>query len=93
MKNRNYWNRIAGAVQLPGEPLPGLSLIEIAGDCRVLIERHQGVLRYDRQQICIKSKFGCIVVCGCNLTLMEMTQAQLVITGKIESVMLKRRDS
>lgn len=92
MKKRMYWNRIADAVQLHGEPLPGVSLVEIAGDCRVLIERHQGVIKYDRQQICVKTRFGCILVEGCNLTVTEMTYTQLVITGRIESVVLKRRD-
>jgi len=93
MKKRAYWNHLADAMQLYSEPLPGLSLVEIAGDCRVLIERHLGVIKYDRQQICIKSRFGCIVVYGCNLTLSQMSRAQLVITGKIETVSLKRREN
>ena len=92
MKKGTYWNRLANAVQLNGEPLPGLSLVEIAGDCRVLIERHRGVLKYDRQQVCIKTSYGCIQVCGSSLTLIQMTNAQLVITGKIETVSLKRRN-
>lgn len=93
MKKRTYWNQLADAVQLHGEPLPGLSLVEIAGDCRVLIERHRGVLKYDRQQICIKTTYGCVMVCGSDLILMQMTRSQLVITGKIEKVSLKRRGS
>lgn len=92
MVKRTYWNRIANAVQLNGEPLPGLSLVEVVGDCRVLIERHKGVVQYDREQICIKTTYGCVVVAGCNLTLTEMTRAQLVIMGKIDTVLLKRRD-
>ena len=92
MKKRTYWNRLADAVQLHGEPLPGLSLVEIAGDCRVLIERHRGVLKYDRRQICVKTTCGCVSVCGNNLTLMQMTHAQLVITGRIEGVSFDRRD-
>jgi len=92
VKKKSYWNRIADAAQLHSEPLPGLSFVEIASDCRVLIERHQGVMKYDRQQICVKTTYGCILVGGCNLVLTEMTHAQLVITGRIESVLLKRRN-
>lgn len=90
MKKRMYWNRITDAVQLHGEPLPGVSLVEIAGDSRVLIERHLGVTKYEREQICVKTRFGCIFVEGCNLTVTEMTHTQLVITGRIASVTLKR---
>ena len=90
MKGRHYWNRITDAVQLQAEPLPGLPLVEIAGDCRVLIEYHCGVMKYDRQLICIKISFGRIEVSGCDLQLSHMTREQLVITGKINSVCLAR---
>ena len=92
MKKRIRWNQVADAMQLHGEPLPGVSLVEIAGDCRVLIEYHKGVIKYDRQQICIKTTYGHVVVCGCNLTLMEMTRTQLIITGRIRAIEFKRRD-
>ena len=80
------------AMQLHAAPLPGVSLVEIADDYRVLIEHHQGVMKYERNEICIQVKFGCIVVCGCDLTLMQMTKAQLVITGRIDGIYFKRRE-
>ena len=68
----------------------GMSLIEIAGDKRVLIEQHRGVTEYDTQRICVRVKFGQICVCGENLTLAQMTGACLVICGRIDSVTLLR---
>ena len=90
MGKKQYWNRLSAAIQLQSEPLPGLPLVEIAGDCRVLIERHQGVMKYDRQQICVKTTCGRIQVSGCDLTLSQMTSSQLVISGRIDAVALKR---
>ena len=91
MGNKRYLQRLATAVELPTEPLPGMPLVEIAGDCRVLVERHMGVIAYDNGQICVKVSFGQICVCGCDLELVQMTKAQLVIMGKIYSVTMQRR--
>ena len=90
MSDKQRWNRIAQAFQLETEPLPGLPLVEIAGDCRVLIEHHCGVVKYDRQKICIQVKNGLVEVYGCDLLLSQMTKTQLVITGKISNVAIVR---
>lgn len=71
-------------------PTVSLPLVEILGDQRLLIERHKGVLGYDREKICIKLSFGMVLVCGCNLEITHMSKIQLVITGKIHSVVFKR---
>ena len=69
---------------------PALPLIEIAGDQRVLIERHKGVLGYDKQRVCVKLSFGVLLVCGCNLQIIDMSKNQLVIVGKILEITFKR---
>lgn len=69
----------------------GVTLVEIAGDCRVLVEQHRGVLEYDRDKVRIKATFGCIVVCGHGLCLAQMTNSNLVISGRILSVSMERR--
>ena len=79
------------AGDLPGEVLPGQSLIELTGDCQVLIENHQGVTAYSRERIGIKLCFGECVILGRELELARMTQGQLVITGRIDCVQLCRR--
>lgn len=67
-----------------------LPLVEIAGDRRVLVERHKGVLGYDDQKVCVRLSFGKLQVCGCNLKIMQMTRSQLVISGQIQTVVLQR---
>ena len=85
------WDRIAQSTELPGEALPGQSILEVLGDSRVLIEHHRGVQEYSRERIAVKLKFGRVCVCGCGLELTHMTKEQLVIRGRIDAVTLHRR--
>ncbi len=82
--------QIASAVDLQAEPFPGMPLVELLGDRRVLIENHQGVTEYGCNQICVKVKFGQICVCGSSLKLARMTKQQMVVLGNIDSVSVIR---
>ncbi len=89
MGKRDLWDRL----DLPGESLPGQVLVEISGENRVLIENHCGVREYSRERIGVKVKYGMLQVCGSCLELRCMTREQLVISGKIDCIVLKRRNS
>ena len=82
--------RMVTAVDLQDEPIPGLPLIEIAGERRVLIENHRGVIEYGTQTIRVKVKFGQICICGSGLELTKMTKGQLIICGRVNAVQLIR---
>lgn len=79
-------------LDLPGESLPGQVVVEITGDNRVLVEHHRGVREYSRECIGVNVKFGVVQICGRCLQLRCMTKDQLVISGKIDGVTLKRRE-
>ena len=87
----HFLEDLANSVDLPGETIPGQPIVEVAGERRVLIENHFGVVQYTQEQICVKVKFGEVSVCGCGLDLTRMTKNQLVITGRIDSISLVRR--
>lgn len=89
--NRNWLERLSDSADLPDEHPPGLPLVELAGDRRVLIEHHKGVIQYGTEQICVKVKYGTVTIVGMGLELMRMTREQLVICGQIHSVTLCRR--
>ena len=92
MGDRGNWiQRVADKAQLYAEPLPGVPIIEIAGDRRVLVERHHGVVEYGEHTIRVNLDFGLVTVSGDNLQLMEMTHQQIVISGMIHSIQLQRR--
>lgn len=91
MKQRRNWaQRLTDTADLQGEALPGQPLLELYGDGRVLIEHHRGVTEYGTERICVRVKYGHICVCGGCLELARMSAAQLVITGRIDSVTLIR---
>ena len=84
-------DRLAEEMDMTGEPIPGQSILEMAGDGRVLVENHLGITQYCCEKICVKVKFGHLAVSGCNLELARMTREQLIITGRIDSVTIHRR--
>ncbi len=85
-ERKHIWDRMAVAADLSSEPVPKQPLVEIAGERRVLIENHFGVTGYGSQEICVKVRFGHIVICGNGLELVRMTKEQLVIMGTIDGV-------
>lgn len=92
MAQKGHWvQRLADGADLYGEPLPGVPIVEIAGDRRVLIERHGGVIEYGSQKISVRVPYGVICVIGCGLELTRMTKQQLIISGQIDCVQLQRR--
>jgi len=85
---KSYWYRLLDTIDLPVEANTALPLIEIVGNRRVLIENHRGVSVYGKDEICIRTKNGEIIVQGCELTLAQMTKERLIITGTVERVSL-----
>jgi sporulation protein YqfC len=89
-RNRLLLEKFTNATDLPDAPIPGLPLIELTGDARVLMENHCGVTEYGKERICVKVKFGQVCISGQELNLAKMTKNQLVICGRIQSVELFR---
>ncbi len=89
-RDGGFFQKLGSVTDLQDEPLPGLPLVELAGDRRVLIEKHMGVTEYARERIVVRVKFGHICVSGCNLVLARMTKSQLVISGTIDGVHIIR---
>ena len=91
MKNKgSFLEKMAYAMDLPGEALPGQPLVELIGHGRVLIENHRGVVQYGDTEICIRVSYGCIRVCGRELRLMRMNRQQLIISGCVDNIILCR---
>ncbi len=72
------------------EALSRIPLVELAGQNRVLVENHRGVLAYSLEEIQIKVSYGKITVVGCKLEIMQLNRNQLVICGQIDAVRLIR---
>lgn len=90
-KKRNIFTHMMAQAAIGPEVLPGQPILEIAGEHRVLIENHQGVVSYGKERIVVNVSFGSVCICGCNLQMMHMTKERLVIYGRIDTVGLQRR--
>ncbi len=88
MARENLLLRLADRADLPLEPMPGVPVVEIAGDCRVLIENHGGIIGYEECAIVIRVRYGQVRVLGDGLELSCMSAQQIVIRGKIQGVEL-----
>lgn len=84
----NMFEKLALAVDLPGEGAPGQPLVEIIGQHRALIENHRGVTQYGDNAICIRVSYGHIRISGTQLKLLKMTKQQIIIAGNIEGAAL-----
>ena len=84
MHQNRVWNRLTTDI----EAAVSQPLIEICGNCRILIEHHRGVVRYEREYIEIRMGYGTAKIEGAELELAQITRQQLVITGKITGVIL-----
>lgn len=72
--------------QISNTPLPGIPLVEVLGNSRVLIENHYGVTAYGDDLICVKVRCGHIEVNGTNLTLTRMSDSQIIVNGLINGI-------
>jgi len=90
-KKRNLFDQLAGQVSETGTFSTVLPIVEIAGEKRVLVENHCGVAAYQKDEILIRVPFGMLCVNGSCLVLKHMTKDQLVISGRIDAVILQRR--
>ena len=91
MQKLGLLQKLAEHTDLPGEIPPGMPVVEIAGEGRVLIERHNGMVEYSRERISVRVCYGTVCVCGAGLELSLMTKQLLVISGQINCVQVLRR--
>lgn len=91
MGKGNWAQRLTEGMDLQGETMPGMTVAELAGDRRLLIEGHHGVTEYCRERVTVKVHDGWLCVTGCGLELRQMSRQQLVICGCIDSIQIRRK--
>ena len=89
-KGEKLWERLMDGADLPDEAVPGQTVVEVIGHNRVLIENHQGVIGYGKEQIRVKVPFGEVHICGGCLSLARMSRERLVVYGRIGQIVFHR---
>lgn len=89
MKKRNY-NKLDKLLELPQEVCSDIPNIRITGFDEMMIENFKGILEYEEFFVRINTHIGIININGLNLNLENMTNDDIKVTGKIESIDMER---
>jgi len=84
-------NKINDLLEFPKEIGSSLPRITMVGFNRLLIENYKGILEYEEFFIKINTYIGIININGFNLLLNNLTDDDILITGKIDSIDIEEK--
>ena len=87
----SFIQQLLDRLDLSDEELPGKPLVELWGDCRVLVENHQGIIEYTPERIGVRVCYGSVQIHGHNLRLHRVSGRKLLILGMIQNIDLRKR--
>ena len=87
---KNRYNKIDKILELPKEVCSNIPKLTITGFDEIIIENFKGILEYEDFFVRISTYIGIINVNGYGLRLENMTEDDIKVTGKIESVDVER---
>ncbi len=91
MKKRKIGlDKIDDLLEMPKELYSKEPKVTIVGFGEMIIENYKGILEYEDYFVRINTHIGSINVNGFNLKLEKMTEDDIKIIGKIESVDIER---
>ena len=82
---RNY-NKVSKFLVIPREIISDVPKITVTGFDEILIENFKGILEYEDFFARISTSIGNININGFNLKLNQMTDDDIVVTGKVENI-------
>ncbi len=89
-KTHHINEKLNHILELPQEVIGNAPRLTIVGFEQLLIENYKGILEYEDFFIKINTHIGALNINGFNLNLKQMTEDDIMISGKIESVDLER---
>ncbi len=88
MKKNN--NRLDRLLELPKEVYSNVPKVIITGFDELIVENFKGILEYEEYYVRINTHIGIINVNGYGLDLENMTNDDIKVKGKIESIDIER---
>ena len=79
-------NKLNEMLEIPREVMTKVPKITITGFDEILIENFKGILEYENIFVKISTHIGNININGFNLTLSQMTEDDILVTGKIDNL-------
>ena len=90
MKKKNNYTRIDKILEIPKEVCSNVPKMNITGFDEIIIENYKGILEYEEFFVRINTYIGIININGYNLNLENMTNDDIKVTGKIESIEMEK---
>ncbi len=92
MKNsKRAISKINRMLEMPQEVYSDMPKITITGFNEMIIENFKGILEYEDYYIRINTSLGIVNINGYELNLENMTNNDIKVTGKIESIDIERK--
>ena len=82
--------RLDKILEMPEEVYSNAPKVTITGFNEMILENYKGILEYEEFLASISTYIGIVNINGYNINLEKMTNDDIKITGKIESVELER---
>ena len=89
-KKRNTISKIDRILEMPQEVYSDTPKITITGFNEMIIENFKGILEYEDYYVRINTSLGIININGYELKLENMTNDDIKVKGKVESIDIER---
>ena len=89
-KRKNAFSKIDRILEMPQEVYTDTPKITIAGFNEIIIENFRGILEYEDYYIRINTSLGMVSINGYELKLENMTNDDIKVNGKVESIEMER---
>ena len=86
MKRKTVSEKVEKALDLPVGVLSNVFRMEVSGNRQVLIEGCQGIVKYDEDQIQVRTVSGTVRFTGRELCMTALNPACAVVTGRLCSI-------
>ena len=84
--------RLDKILEMPEELYTNTPKLTITGFSEIVLENYKGILEYEEFFASISTHIGIVNINGYNINLEKMTNDDIKITGKIESIELERTE-
>ena len=84
--------RLDKILEMPEELYTNTPKLTITGFNEIVLENYKGILEYEEFFASISTHIGIVNINGYNINLEKMTNDDIKITGKIESIELDRTE-
>ena len=91
-KKSRLSTKINSLLEMPREVSETTPKVTIISFDEMLIENYKGILEYEEFYIKIKTTIGTININGFNLGLEQVTEDDISVKGKIESIEIERME-